>query len=130
VMIAGLHCAHILFYNRVLAELGGMNLARFPSGFTMLLCGLDFALGPGADVVLSGPDDASLTPFLATLRGRYLPDTLVLKRDAQGELASLASYTAGMCPVDGKATAYVCRDGLCEPPTTDVGKMMELLEKK
>ena len=31
VMIAGLHCAHILFYNRVLAELGGMNLARFPS---------------------------------------------------------------------------------------------------
>jgi hypothetical protein len=31
VMIGGLHCAHILFYNRVLAELGGMNLARFPA---------------------------------------------------------------------------------------------------
>jgi hypothetical protein len=30
-MIAGLHCGHILFYNRVLSELGGMNLARFPS---------------------------------------------------------------------------------------------------
>ncbi|WP_243359056.1 thioredoxin domain-containing protein [Fundidesulfovibrio terrae] len=108
----------------------GENVTHFPSGFTMLLCGLDFALGPGADVVLSGPDDASLEPFLAALRGRYLPNTLVLKRDEAGELASLASYTAGMCPVDGKATAYVCRDGLCEPPTTDVVKMMELLEKK
>jgi Animal haem peroxidase len=31
VMIGGLHCAHILFYNRVLAELGGMNLASFPA---------------------------------------------------------------------------------------------------
>ena len=30
-MIAGLHCAHILFYNRVLAELGGMDLSRFPA---------------------------------------------------------------------------------------------------
>jgi len=30
-IIAGLHCAHILFYNRVLSELGGMNLSRFPA---------------------------------------------------------------------------------------------------
>src|SRR5580692_5250603 len=30
-MIAGLHCAHILFYNRVLSELGSMNLSRFPA---------------------------------------------------------------------------------------------------
>jgi Animal haem peroxidase len=31
VMIAGLHSAHILFYNRVLAELGSVNLGPFPS---------------------------------------------------------------------------------------------------
>jgi hypothetical protein len=30
-MIAGLHCAHILFYNRVLGELGGLDLSRFPA---------------------------------------------------------------------------------------------------
>ena len=30
VIIGGLHCAHILFYNRVLSELGGFNLAPFP----------------------------------------------------------------------------------------------------
>ena len=30
-MVAGLHCAHILFYNRVLSELGSMNLSRFPA---------------------------------------------------------------------------------------------------
>ena len=31
VMIAGLHCAHILFYNRVLDELKELDLTRFPS---------------------------------------------------------------------------------------------------
>jgi hypothetical protein len=110
-----------------LARAPGDTMTRFPSGFSMFLCGLDFAMGPGADVVLSGPDDASLAPFLKALRSRYLPNTLVLKRDQGGEVASLASYTAGMCPAGGKATAYVCRDGHCEPPTTSVDKMLELL---
>jgi hypothetical protein len=31
VMIAGLHCAHILFYNRVLDELSELDLRRFPA---------------------------------------------------------------------------------------------------
>jgi Animal haem peroxidase len=31
VIIAGLHCAHILFYNRVLDELNGFNLGAFPA---------------------------------------------------------------------------------------------------
>ena len=30
-MIAGLHCAHILFYNRVLDELSEFDLRRFPA---------------------------------------------------------------------------------------------------
>ena len=31
VMVAGLHCAHILFYNRVLSELDSFSLGAFPS---------------------------------------------------------------------------------------------------
>jgi hypothetical protein len=31
VMVAGLHCAHILFYNRVLSELGSINLSPYPA---------------------------------------------------------------------------------------------------
>ncbi|MFZ5425969.1 MAG: thioredoxin domain-containing protein [Thermodesulfobacteriota bacterium] len=110
-----------------LARCLGKTVASYPAGFTMLLCGLDFAMGPGSDVVLSAPDDESLEPVLAALRGRFLPNTLVLRRDEKGELASLAAYTAGMCPVDGKATAYICRDGRCEPPTTDIARMLGLL---
>jgi hypothetical protein len=31
VMVGGLHCAHILFYNRVLSDLGSFSLRTFPS---------------------------------------------------------------------------------------------------
>jgi hypothetical protein len=31
VMVAGLHCAHILFYNRVLSELDSINLSPYPA---------------------------------------------------------------------------------------------------
>lgn len=35
-MTAGLHCAHILFYNRVLGELGGWDLSMFPAAHAEL----------------------------------------------------------------------------------------------
>ncbi len=34
VMVAGLHCAHILFYNRVIDDLGHLNLRHLPSART------------------------------------------------------------------------------------------------
>jgi len=30
--------------------------------------------------------------------------------------------------IDGKATAYVCRDQTCMPPTNKIEKMLELLK--
>jgi Animal haem peroxidase len=39
IMIAGLHCGHILFYNRVLSELGQLNLSRFPAARSADLSG-------------------------------------------------------------------------------------------
>lgn len=105
----------------------GELLSRAPSAFTMLLCGLDLALGSGADVVLAAPDEASLEPMLSALRSRYLPGVLVMVRDPDGALARVAPHTQGMCPVDGKATAYVCRDGHCEPPVTDPAALLGLV---
>jgi len=113
-----------------LALAPGQDLTRHPAGFAMLLCAVDFALGPASDVVLAAPADAALAPMLAALRARYLPGTLLLKRDCQDRLLAIAGYTAGMVPLDGRATAYVCGDGRCEPATTDVDTMLQLLGEK
>jgi Animal haem peroxidase len=39
IMIAGLHCGHILFYNRVLSELGSFSLHAFPAARRVDLSG-------------------------------------------------------------------------------------------
>ncbi|WP_243440038.1 thioredoxin domain-containing protein [Fundidesulfovibrio soli] len=109
------------------ARAAGASLRTYASGYTMLLCGLDMALGRSADVVLSGPTPESLEPFRQALRASRLPDTLVLERPADG-LGELAPYTAMMTPKDGKATAYVCVGGVCQPAVTDPEAMLRLLK--
>ena len=43
------------------------------------------------------------------------------------DIVALAPFTRYQLPVDGRAAAHVCRGGSCQPPTTDVAKMLELL---
>jgi len=71
-MIAGLHCAHILFYNRVLDELSQFDLSRFPAarvgravkpGFRPFL-GADVQLGPNLNPNITGNRTYTRAHFL------------------------------------------------------------------
>ncbi|NIP36567.1 MAG: hypothetical protein GWN18_16530, partial [Thermoplasmata archaeon] len=52
-----------------------------------------------------------------------------LKGPDEGEegIVALAPFLKDHHMVDGKATAYVCRDHFCQNPTTDVQTMLDLL---
>ena len=67
--------------------------------------------------------------MLRALRKRFLPNKVVLLRpDAKSPaITRIAPYTTAQTSIDGKATAYVCRDFACRAPTTDAAKMLELL---
>jgi len=41
----------------------------------------------------------------------------------------LAPFTKDLTTIDGKATAYVCRNYMCNLPTIDVQKMLEQLHE-
>jgi hypothetical protein len=58
-MIAGLHCAHILFYNRVLSDLGSIDLSPYPAAQ-----GAD--LSNAHDQFLDRPPDNALALPVAT----------------------------------------------------------------
>jgi len=94
------------------------QLAQAPSMRTQMLCAVDYALGPAAEVVLVGE---GVEPMLRALRSSFQPNTVALARVEGSE------FDAGHEPLDGQATAYVCRGQSCAPPTTDVDEMMRLL---
>ena len=43
------------------------------------------------------------------------------------EIAKLAEFTKNQSSIDGRATAYVCMNYNCKLPTTDIDKMLQLL---
>jgi uncharacterized protein YyaL (SSP411 family) len=105
-----------------------------PEAFTFFLVGLDFALNPGQEVVITGEPEAMDTrELLAALDLNFTPNKVTLvKSDRYAEqLANLAGYTDGLQVVQGKATAHVCRGHSCKDSTTDVETMVkQLLGKK
>ena len=100
-----------------------------PLGYTMLLCALDYALGPTYEVALAGSlEDVGLKEMLAAIRIRFLPNKAVVLASGS-EIVMLAPFTRDLVPVKGKAAAYVCSDHVCQLPATNAAELMALLEK-
>jgi uncharacterized protein YyaL (SSP411 family) len=107
------------------------NLEAGPAGYTVALAAVEYALGPAYEVVVVGtPDEPDTEAMLDVLRREYLPHAVVLFRpdgEAGAEVARLAPFTEAMVALEGKATAYVCRNHTCDAPTADLGAVLAAL---
>ncbi len=107
------------------------SVKQLPSAHTQLMVALDFGVGPCYEVVIAGKAQAEDTKAMAkALRTRFLPNKVVLLNPGEREspeIAKLAEFTKSQSSIDGRATAYVCMNYNCKLPTTDINKMLELL---
>jgi hypothetical protein len=104
---------------------------RMPNAFTQFLAAFDFALGPSNEVIITGDMNKQDTKeMLGALRKSYAPNKVVIFRPeglAAPKIEKIAPYIKSYQSIEGRATAYVCSNFTCQLPTTDPGKMMELL---
>ncbi len=92
-----------------------------PQAYTFMLTAVDFAVGPTYNIVLVGDlKEKDTQDMRAALRKQYLPNTTI-------SLQPPSHAGLGYEKIDGKATAYVCRDQTCMPPTNNAYRMLELL---
>jgi uncharacterized protein YyaL (SSP411 family) len=92
-----------------------------PEAYAFFLSGVDFVVSPSQLVSIVGSiKEKDTFEFVEALRKPYLPNGVVLLRDP-GKLE------IGFEKIGGKATAYVCRDQTCLPPTNNVKEMLQLL---
>jgi uncharacterized protein YyaL (SSP411 family) len=107
------------------------SVKQLPSAHTQLMVALDFGIGPCYEVVIAGNAKAEETKAMVkALRTRFLPTKVVLLNPGEQkspEIAQLAEFTRNQSSIGGKATAYVCLNYNCKLPTTDINKMLELL---
>ncbi len=100
------------------------EVIRSPLAHTFLLLGVDFSIGTSDSVILVGnPDEESFQNLRRILNSNYLPNVVVKyyrpkKDDKEYKL------------LNNKATAYICSNRSCKPPTNSAERMLELLESK
>ena len=98
-----------------------------PMAYTLFMMGLDFGLGPSYEVVIVGDPEAQDTKtMIDAVRKNYSPSKVVLTKASDiDEITEIAGFTKSQSSIDGKATAYVCLNQICNLPTTDINKMLE-----
>ncbi len=108
------------------------EVKRAPSGHAELMTALDFGIGPSYEVVIAGNSHAEDTKaMLRALRKQFIPNKVVILKPTEQsapEITRLAEFTKYQNSRDGKATAYVCLNYNCMLPTTEIYKMLELLQ--
>ena len=112
----------------------GQELSSAPSAFAQALMALDFALGPSQEIVIAGQkDDGQTQAMLKSIYERFLPNKVVILRPAGEEQAraiiEAAPFVKGQQALEGKTTAYVCKNYTCEFPTSDIQKFEQLLDQ-
>ena len=119
---------------RLIASAFSNQVSSVPVGHTQLLSAMLFAFGPAYEVVITGDAEAADTmAMLEALNLNFNPNKITLFRPVDNEkpsITELAKFTKSQIPIDGKATAYVCKDYTCSAPTTDINKMLTLLQTR
>ena len=114
---------------RVIIDAFSNQLRNFPQGYSFMLSGLCFALGPSHEIVIVGEAGAEDTKnMLKILRSKFIPDKVVIfspSGENAPEITEISKFTKNLTKINGKATAYVCSNYTCKKPATDIGEVID-----
>jgi uncharacterized protein YyaL (SSP411 family) len=108
------------------------SVSQAPAAHAHMMMALEFIQGPAYEVVVVGDrrqDDTN--NMLNALNQLFIPHKVVLFRPAHEEhpqVTRYAEFTSRLSSIEGKATAYVCRNYECQLPTTNIDEMLRLLD--
>jgi uncharacterized protein YyaL (SSP411 family) len=101
---------------------------RYPTAFAQWLQATDFALAPVAEVAIVGDlDDPATRELLEIAAGGYAPNRVVAASPLTGE-PSAVPLLAERTRLQGRPTAYVCRQLACRLPVTDPDALRDQLD--
>lgn len=115
---------------RILEAFSG-QVSQAPMAYTHMLGALDFALGPGQEIVLcGGPGGPGYEDMVRRIHQAFLPSRVLLGKgpaDEEKRLAELAPFTADL-PACETPTVYLCQNFSCQAPIQDLARLEEALE--
>jgi len=109
-------------------------LQQSPTALPQLVAALDFSLSKPKQIIIAGkPNAADTLAMLRLVHERYIPVKFLMLADggtAQEQIAQWLPFVEYIRPKDGKATAYICENYVCNLPTADLDVAAQLLDGK
>ena len=103
-------------------------LARYPTGFGQWLVAAAFAAGDVVEVAIVGdPADDATTALLEPVWERWRPFQVLAVAAPDAVAGSIVPLLRDRIALEGRPTAYVCRDFVCELPVTDAQALVARL---
>ena len=100
-------------------ENSSAKILQYPSAFSYMLIALDYYLGRSKEIAIIGRrDDETTRNMLSFLNASFLPNKILAFTEAQ-ETDELP-LTKNKKMLNQKTTAYVCENGVCQLPTSDL----------
>ena len=108
-----------------------LRIENSPLAHTMFLVGIDLKIGPSFKVVVAGEKGQEDTEALLNIIiNEFLPNvTLILKDEYDDKVGKIIDLQ-GKEKLNGKATAYVCGDGMCYPPQSEPSELRNIFGVK
>ena len=108
------------------------RLQLAPVAIPQMLTACEFLLGEPREIILVGRrDSVEMRALLRELHTRFVPSRVLLMIDStetRQALAAAIPSVASMNPVEGRASAYVCRNYTCQLPVSEPAKFAELIQ--
>jgi uncharacterized protein YyaL (SSP411 family) len=105
-------------------------MARIPGGAGNWLCALDFYLSQTKEVVIIGDSGDSRTQTLAReVHRSHIPNRVLVGHGDGSESIDGVPLLEGRHKVDGRPTAYVCRNYVCNLPAIDASVLAAQLKE-
>jgi hypothetical protein len=109
------------------------DVNRAPTGYTLMLTGFMFDTQNSKEIVIVGDSrNRNTAKFLHTIRASYAPHKVLLFKDtsiSDNRLEQLANWTSTQNSINGKPTAYVCKNFACNQPTSDLQTALSFINE-
>ena len=107
-------------------------LTQTPQAMPQMMAAFDFYLDKPKQIVIAGRAAAPDTrAMLREIHSRFMPGKILLLADGtdgQKTLATQMAFLKSLTMIEGKATAYVCENHICQLPTSDVATLARILK--
>lgn len=110
--------------NLLLANTKALN--EMPSIFPQTLIALEYYLSNTNELAIIGrKEDKNTIEYLSWLRGKFLPNTIIAQTDTKNK--EPLPLLDKKFPLSGKTTIYICKNGSCSVPITEISEAKTLL---